>query len=122
MKFIGLSRVFSTENDAQYEAIGQFWADMSAKYGIENLRGLGFNWGVNSIEYVIGLKYNTVPAAEPDAELKTLDLPDTGWLGYDGTTDRLAELYDIIYRDGVLDYEIETFAPDGSCHVEIFRY
>ena len=29
--------------------------ELSEKYGMENLRGLGYNWDNDSIEYVIGL-------------------------------------------------------------------
>ena len=53
MKFIGIKRTFSTENDAQYQTIGAFWDEMSAAYGREKLMGLGFGWTGNSIEYAI---------------------------------------------------------------------
>lgn len=56
MKFVGIKRVFSTKNEGQYATIGAFWNEMSAKYGVDNLMGLGCNWTDNSIEYVIGLK------------------------------------------------------------------
>ena len=55
MLFKGISRVFSTENEAQYQTIGAFWDEMSGIYGLENLRGLGYNWTKDTIEYVIGL-------------------------------------------------------------------
>ena len=55
MKFIGISRVFSIINNEQYKTIGAFWDELSEKYGMENLRELGYNWDNNSIEYVIGL-------------------------------------------------------------------
>lgn len=44
MEFTGISRTFSTVGEKQYETIGAFWEEMSARYGRENLRGLGFNW------------------------------------------------------------------------------
>ena len=56
MKFSGISKVFSTVDREQYETIGAFWDELSEKYGMENLRGLGYNWTDNSIEYAIGLK------------------------------------------------------------------
>ena len=56
MKFIGISRVFSTINNEQYKTIGTFWDELSEEYGMENLRGLGYNWTDDTIEYVIGLK------------------------------------------------------------------
>ena len=37
MKFIGISRVFSTINNEQYKTIGAFWDELSEKYGMENL-------------------------------------------------------------------------------------
>ena len=116
MEFTGISRVFSTENDGQYETIGAFWDEMSAIYGMENLRGLGYNWTENSIEYVIGLKDGVI-----GGETKTVILPDDGWLVYEGRTQKLGEMYGEIYRDGVLTYEIETFTEEGNCRVEVTR-
>ena len=55
MLFKGIGRTFSTENDQQYETIGAFWDELAAKYGRENLQGLGYGWKERSIEYVIGL-------------------------------------------------------------------
>lgn len=37
MTFNGISRVFSTENDDQYNTIGAFWDEMAYKYGRSNL-------------------------------------------------------------------------------------
>ena len=42
MLFKGIGRSFSTENDQQYETIGVFWDELAAKYGRENLQGLGY--------------------------------------------------------------------------------
>ena len=75
MVFTGVSKVFSTENGAQYETIGAFWDGMSEKYGLENLRGLGYNWTDNSIEYVIGLKDGIIDQANCEVEL-----PDDDWI------------------------------------------
>ena len=44
MLFKGIGRTFSTENDQQYETIGAFWDGLAAKYGRENLQGLGYGW------------------------------------------------------------------------------
>ena len=44
MVFNGISKVFSTKDDRQYETIGAFWDEFSKKYGREKLRGLGYNW------------------------------------------------------------------------------
>jgi hypothetical protein len=42
MVFSGISRVFDLTDEQQYETIGQFWDEMAALYGLENLRGLGY--------------------------------------------------------------------------------
>ena len=56
MRFIGISRSFSTQNEDQYITIGEFWDELSKIYGKENLRGLGYHLTSDTIEYVIGLK------------------------------------------------------------------
>lgn len=116
MRFTGISRVFSTENEMQYETIGAFWDEMSGKYGLENLRGLGYNWTENSIEYVIGLKDGTVDRANCEVEL-----PDGGWTTVCGKTAELGEIYNRIYEDGSLTYEIETFTGTGDCEIRYYR-
>ena len=63
MKFIGIRRVFSTQNEVQYTTIGAFWDEMSKIYGIEKLMGLGCNWTDNSIEYVMALKQGIIENA-----------------------------------------------------------
>ena len=49
MVFTGIGRTFSTENEQQYETIGAFWDSLSAKYGLENLQGLGYGWTDRSV-------------------------------------------------------------------------
>ena len=61
MVFNGVTRTFSTINDDQYNTIGTFWDEMSELYGMENLRGLGYKWTKDSIEYAIGLKEGIIP-------------------------------------------------------------
>ena len=116
MLYIGISRVFSTENEQQYNTIGQFWDELSKKYGINNLRGLGYNWSNNSIEYVIGLKEGIIEGAN-----KKVELPDDGWVSVKGKLEDLSKIYDIIYQDGCLTYEIETFDEDGGCEILYYR-
>ena len=110
MLFEGIGRVFSTENEEQYRTIGAFWDELSAKYGLENLRGLGCNWTERTIEYVIGLKEGVIEGAD-----RAVELPDVGWTEVRGRTERLGEIYDEIDRDGPLKYEIEMFTDDGGC-------
>ena len=116
MVFTGISKVFSTENEIQYETIGAFWDELSEKYGLENLRGLGYNWKENSMEYVIGLKDGIIDQANCTAEL-----PDSGWITVRGKTAELSRIYDRIYEDGSLTYEIETFTGAGDCEIRYYR-
>ena len=116
MKFSGISKVFSTVDREQYETIGAFWDELSEKYGMENLRGLGYNWTDNSIEYAIGLKDGAI-----DNENCNIDLPDDGWITVKGNTDDLQKIYEEIYKDGPLKYEIETFYNNGTCMILYYR-
>ena len=117
----GVSKTFSTVGEQQYNTIGKFWDEMSAIYGLENLRGLGYNWKDDSIEYVIGLKNNEIFDVSDAGVWKEVSLPDSGWKTYSGTTERLGAMYDEIYKEGRLTYEIEEFFEDGSCKVMITR-
>ena len=124
MIFTGYSQTFSTRDQQQFQTIGAFWDSMSALYGREKLRGLGYNWTADSIEYVIGLKSNEkMDLNKNEAQLawKTIQLPDSGWKRYRGKTNELGALYAKIYEEGNLTYEIEEFCNDGSCTVAITR-
>lgn len=116
MEFKGIGRVFSTVGDSQYNTIGAFWDELSERYGIENLRGLGYNWTETSIEYVIGLK-----AGDIDGWNVSVLLPNDGWQRVEGRTENLCEIYNNIYRDGPLKYEIEMFDDDGKCVIDFMR-
>ena len=112
MLFTGITRTFSTENEQQYETIGAFWAEMENKYDCTRLRGLGYNWTTGTIEYVIGLTDGYAEGSDC-----TVILPDEGWTEVRGRTENLGHIYDGIYKDGALSYEIETFDPDGNCRI-----
>ena len=116
MTFNGISRVFSTENDDQYNTIGAFWDELAYKYGRSNLRGLGYHWTLTTIEYVIGRKEGDI--LESDC---CVELPDEGWLVAKGRTQDLSKIYEEIYKDGNLTYEIEMFSDDGSCEIWYLR-
>ena len=116
MLFVGISRTFSTADSAQYEAIGRFWDELSAVYGRDSLRGLGFNWTEHTIEYVIGLKNGVIQDANAEIEL-----PESGWSTVCGRTEALAGIYDDIYSDGALLYEIELFDDAGNCRIMYCR-
>ena len=116
MEFKGISRVFSTVGEQQYDTIGLFWDELSNLCGRENLRGLGYNWTNTSIEYVIGLKNGEI-----DGWDVCVALPEDGWTRVKGRTEELGKLYDEIYRDGPLKYEIEMFDDDGNCVIDYVR-
>ena len=116
MEFKGISRVFSTVGEQQYDTIGLFWDELSALYGRENLRGLGYNWTKTSIEYVIGLI-----TGEIDGWNACVTLPEDGWTRVKGRTEDLGEIYDNIYQDGALKYEIEMFDDSGNCVIDFVR-
>lgn len=116
MVFIGISKVFSTKDNRQYETIGAFWDELSKEYGRENLRGLGYNWTTDTIEYVIGLKSGDIDNANC-----SVVLPNSGWIAVKGKTAELDMIYQEIYADGVLTYEIETFTDEGECEILYYR-
>lgn len=114
--FKGISKVFSLSKEQQYETIGQFWDEMALIYGLENLHGLGYNWKDNSISYAIGLKNGCIEGYNV-----SIDLPDNGWASVEGKTDNLKQIYDELYKDGVLQFEIETFYENGNCEIRYYR-
>lgn len=116
MVFIGIGKRFSLKNEEQYDTIGAFWDDLASKYGLENLKGLGYDWQDGTMAYAIGLKDGIIAGANVQ-----LPLPDNGWESVVGDTDRLKDLYDDIYAVSPLQYEIETFFDDGTCHIEFIR-
>ena len=116
MLFKGIGRTFSTENDCQFETIGAFWDELAAKYGRANLQGLGFGWTEQSIEYVIGLIDGEIDGAN-----RAVELPDTGWIAVMGKTADLGEIYERIYQEGRLKYEIERFTDSGDCEIMYYR-
>ena len=116
MTFCGISRTFSLIGEDQYNTIGAFWDEMAALYGLENLEGLGYGWNGATMEYAIGLKNGKIAGANV-----SITLPDLGWISREGKTDKLKELYDDIYNDGALTYEIESFTEDGNCLIKYYR-
>lgn len=116
MLFKGISRDFSLLNEDQYNTIGGFWDEMALRYGLENLRGLGYKWANGKIFYAIGLKIGEIEGFN-----LSIELPDDGWTVVEGETDRLREIYNEIYRSGALKYEIETFDEGGKCQIKYYR-
>ena len=116
MVFNGISKVFSTKDNEQYKTIVAFWDEMSQLYGMENIRGLGYNWTEDSIEYVIGLKNGFIDNANCDVEL-----PNDGWSIVIGDTNKLPLIYKKIYEGGPLKYEIEMFFENDKCEIWYYR-
>ena len=116
MVFYGVSRDFSLKNEEQYDTIGKFWDEMAEIYGLENLEGLGYNWQGSKFSYAIGLKGGIIENYNI-----AIELPDDNWELFEGETEKLKEIYDEIYRDGPLLYEIETFFESGKCQIKYIR-
>ena len=116
MVFNGISMVFKLTDEQQYETIGRFWDELSMRYGLENLMGLGYNWRNEEMSYAIGLKHGDIEGYNA-----SVMLPDDGWINVKGETNCLKALYDEIYQDGSLTYEIETFYENGMCKISYFR-
>ncbi len=116
MLFKGIGRTFSTENDHQFEKIGAFWDELAAKYGRVNLQGLGYGWMGRSIEYAIGLIDGEIDGAD-----RVVKLPNTGWVTVRGQSANLMEIYEKIYQEGRLKYEIERFSDSGDCEIMYCR-
>ena len=116
MLFKGIGRTFSTENDRQFKTIGAFWDELAVKFGRKNLQGLGYGWTEQSIEYVIGLIDGEIDGAD-----RAVELPDIGWGTVRGKTADLGEIYEKIYQEGRLKYEIERFTDTGDCEIMYYR-
>ncbi|HMM01044.1 MAG TPA: hypothetical protein PKC96_06915 [Bacilli bacterium] len=116
MVFKGVTRDFILTDEAQYDTIGNFWNEMAQVYGLENLQGLGYKWRDNILSYAIGLKNGDISGYN-----LSIKLPDNGWETVEGYTSNLKLIYDRIYKNGPLAFEIETFFNDGKCSVKYFR-
>ena len=116
MIFKGISKDFNLANEDQYNTIGEFWDEMTLKYGLEQLIGLGYKWQDGKISYAIGLKH-----ADIEGYNFELVLPDNGWQTVCGKTDDLKKIYDEIYKNGALDLELEVFFDNGDCEIRYYR-
>lgn len=116
MIFVGIGKDFCLTNEQQYDTIGQFWDELALQYGLENLQGLGYRWKDNKISYAIGLKNGCIDGCN-----LRIELPGQGWATVKGKTDQLKQMYDEIYKEGILQYEIETFDENGNCEIKYYR-
>ena len=116
VKIKGISKTFSTINNSQYKTIDEFWEELIPKYGLENLIGIGFGWADSTIYYMLTLKQGII-----DGYNAEIELPKTGWKVKNGKTVNLSQIYDSIYKDGNLKYEVETFDRNGNCKIFYIR-
>lgn len=118
MVFKGIKRTFSHINDCQYETIGEFWDELSAKYGgVDKLIGLEVSWNDETMDYAIGLKEGVI-----EGHNITVNLPDEGWQTISGLTIDLKRIYkELISRGGYIEYALETFAKNGRCMIQYIR-
>jgi predicted transcriptional regulator YdeE len=128
MIFKGIEIRFNCKNNEQYENIGLFWDYMRKAYPGIQLRGLGYSWADDSLGYVIGdyehsiqFDIEEIKKQYPSALYVEINLPDNGWQIFSCHINGLGQLYEQIYKDGVLDYEIEEIHSDGNCKISILR-
>jgi hypothetical protein len=128
MDFKGIQIRFYCKNGEQYKSIGLFLKYMSEMYHKNALKGVGYNWHVDSFDYIIWnvderMAFDTAAILKqyPTSKYITLRLPDEGWQIYQCSIDNLENLYGEIYKDGALDYEIEEFDSNGNCKISVLR-
>ena len=128
MIFKGIKIRFDCTNNQQYKTIGEFWKYMIGMYPNDTLKGVGCNWYDDCLDYIIGdfaITHNydmrIITDYYPNAEYVEINLPDEGWQIYHCELDELSNLYEEIYKDGALEYEIEEIKSDGNCVISIIR-
>ena len=83
------------------------------------MRGLGYNWTKDTIEYVIGLKEGEIEHANC-----SVILPYEGWLTIQGRTSDIGKIYEQIYLNGVLKREMKHFliiSNYNECEIKYYR-
>jgi len=128
MELKGILRKLDCSENKQFNEIGEFWDFMSKLYPKNKLKGLGYNWKNNYIDYVIGdidndFDYSVKKIYEkyPDSKCIVIQLPDKGWEIYSGKLNDIENIYKNIYQNGPLDYEIEEIDDEGNFRVSILR-
>lgn len=110
MIFYGIKRVVKfDDNYGQIGAIDDFWEKLAANFPTEHFVSLGQNWGVNTFDYYIG-KVNE----NWNEGTESVELPDTGWKVFECVRNDVAiqKMYEQIWAQGTLDYEIEERFED----------
>ena len=128
MKMQGIAARFDCAHGEQYDHIVAFWEQMRALCPEQVLFGVGYGWENDSLGYLIGTPEGVpeyalegVRKILPQAAFSEITLPDDNWKTYTGTADTLDKLYEEIYRDGPLDFEIEQFDDAGNAVIQIHR-
>jgi predicted transcriptional regulator YdeE len=110
MKFYGVKKLVKFNDDyAQFQAIDNFWDQMTTKYPGVGFLCLGLNWGQDSFDYYIGkLDDNWADG------LEAIELPDEGWKEFrcPRNDSEIKEMYRQIWDEGKLKYEIEDRLGD----------
>ncbi len=106
MKFIGINRTIPVDqNYSQIKLLGKFWSEMKALYPNDDLLGLGVHTENGTFEYYIGrVDDHWITEAE------IINIPDEGWVEHSCKLDdhNIMKMYKQIYKNGKLDYEIES--------------
>ncbi|MBR2256707.1 MAG: hypothetical protein IJ899_05065 [Blautia sp.] len=58
---------------------------------------------------------------EIDEADRIVELPEMGWVSVRGRTADHRKIYEKIYQEGRLEYEIERFADSGDCEIMYCR-
>ena len=110
--FYGTERRFKVdENYSQMKHIGKFIGQMRKKYPDVPFKALGYELDGDTMAYSLGMLNVRPDINEKITEVK---LPDGGWEDFSCPfNDKgIQGLYDRIWADGALDYEIETIDGD----------
>lgn len=129
MTLDGINVKVSIENKEQYDSLNQLWTILEQYYDCEDIFGLGYGWDNDSMNYLIGINrgminenaLKEIKEEFPSAENKRITVPTDGWKTYRGSTWELQDLYSIIWEEGEVIYELESFTNDGKCKILIYR-
>ena len=75
----------------------------------------------NYIDFIWRKETNKYKSGDIDNANCSVILPNSGWIAVKGKTAELDMIYQEIYADGVLTYEIETFTDEGECEILYYR-
>ncbi|MBP3704146.1 MAG: hypothetical protein J6I98_01310 [Clostridia bacterium] len=124
----GVQLRVSCKNGEQYDVLGAFWDEVRKYHPKMLLVGIGHSWENDTFCYLIGkeggLPEKTVEKVcerFPEADSVRLKVPDGHWDVYRGRLEWLDEMYEEIYKDGPLIYEMERIHENGAITIFIRR-